>query len=181
MKKIQDGAAQFFIVCTGILGIVSVFGIWHVFAADVITKSFETIGLLAGVTVIVSIASQFIDRGHEHKAMSSDSNGAIITEVEPVNPIFAAIRKSAIAVLIVSAVVLAFIGILSIWDVLDHDAITKSLSSLAIVAFDVFIIILTCLEREKDMMHGSKGKPLSGGAIALIGLGFLWFMAVFFK
>ena len=182
MKKIQDGASLFFIVCTVILGAISVLGVWNIFGGDVITKSFETIGLLAGVAVIVIVASQFIDHRNEQHNLAVDAMGnAMSVAVDVPNPLFAEIRRATVAIVIVAAVLLAFIGILSIWEILASDVMSKSLSSLAIVGFDAFIIILTCLQREKSKLIGQANQPISGGAAILIGLGFLWLMTMFFR
>ena len=61
MKKIQGYAAGFFVFAVAFLGMISILGVWNVFSGDVITKSFETLGVLAGVAAIVMIAGRFID------------------------------------------------------------------------------------------------------------------------
>ena len=43
------------------------------------------------------------------------------------------LRKATVIVLIVSVAILTFIGILSIWDVLSHDASTKAIESMLLL------------------------------------------------
>jgi len=84
MKKIQDIAGFVFVSSVAVLSVVSVLGIWEVFERDVITKSFETLGLLAVVAVIIIAAGKFID----HKPEEG------LVEVAPVpNPLFRSIRR----------------------------------------------------------------------------------------
>ncbi len=137
MKHIQSIAAYFFIIAVSILTVISIMGIWKIFDTDVITKSFETLGLLAVVAVIVMVAGQFMEGKKE------------TTEPVMIDPTFKSIRKSTLAILIVAVSFLAFIGILSIWDVIsDKEILSKTLGSLATLAFGAFIIVMTCMGQE---------------------------------
>lgn len=182
MKKIQNSAALFFIVCAGILGVISVLGVWDVLSDDVITKSFQTISLLAVVSVIVIYAGKFIDaRNTSQQVAGVDAAGnpTMLTVEEPVNPIFTSLRHLTIAILIVAVALLALLGIMSIWDVLSGEVFNKALSSIAIIAFDAFIIVLTCLDRENHKLLHGKNKPMSGGAVFLVALVFFWMLIYF--
>ena len=59
MKKIQDVAVIVFLSALGVLSVISILGVWDFFGKDVITKSFETIGFLAVISVIVMISAHF--------------------------------------------------------------------------------------------------------------------------
>lgn len=179
MKKIQDGAAIFFIVCTAVLASISVLGVWEFFSKDVITKSFETIGLLAVVSVIIIFASMFIDTRRGSHSTALDAMGNPIVEPVVINPIFGTIRRMTVVILIVSVALLALLGVMSIWELLTRDIVTRSLSSMAVIAFSALIVVLTCLEREENKYMHSKNQPMSGGVIIIIGLGLLWMMASF--
>lgn len=156
MKKIKNSVSLFFIVMVILLTGISVLGIWDLFDKDVIWKSFETLGLLATVAVVVLFASKFINVGSE----------AGVPEVP--NPMFKSIRKVVLVVLIASAALLALIGVSAIWDViLDKNVLFKSLASLALISFSSFIIVMTCLEREKISTDQSHRK-IGFGTILLI-------------
>ncbi len=153
MKKIQDVSGFIFILCVFVLTIISILGVWKVLNDDVITKSAETIGLLAVVAVVIIAAGKFIDKGQ-----MLDS---------PVNPVFSGIRHLTIATLIASATLLALTGVLAIWDVLKGDTLSKSLTTLSIVAFSSIVIVITCLERENRKVFS---QDMSGWTILLVAI-----------
>ncbi|HTE48918.1 MAG TPA: hypothetical protein VK675_03370 [Candidatus Paceibacterota bacterium] len=161
MKKIQNGAAYVFIVSVFILAVISVCGVWKIFSGDVITKSIQTFGLLSIVAVIVIIAGRFID-SREQLAVS---NTGAAESVPFSNPVFKNLRQITVAVLIISISLLALLGVLAIWDVLSGEVLNKSLSSITIIAFASIVIVVTCLEREKNKLMRQK---LSGGVILLL-------------
>jgi hypothetical protein len=170
MKKIQDAAATIFIICVAILTVVSVMGVWELFEGDVITKSFQTVGILAGAAVITIFAGRFMDN-HHIEPTSTQSTEAVLSE-PTVNSTFSAIRYVTVVSLITSASLLALIGILSIWEVLKGDILAKSASSIGIVAFSSFLIIAVCLERED---HPIIHKKISGWVI-LLAIVLVWSM-----
>jgi hypothetical protein len=64
--------------------------------------------------------------------------------------------------LIASASLLALLGVLSIWEVMSSEVLTKSLSSIGVIAFSSFVIVMICLEKEKyEFTH----KKMSGWTI----------------
>lgn len=153
---IQNIAAGFFIACVLVLTIVSILGIWSIFSNDVIAKSFETLGILALVAIIVIVASKFV--------------GDPSAEAEPAMPShgYRSIRNSTLVTLIVSSTLLAFLGVLSIWDVITStDILHKSLSSLSIIAFSSLIIVMVCLEREQNSFWKKHGREMTGGSVIL--------------
>jgi hypothetical protein len=138
MKAIHNAASAFFIAAVGVLSAISILGVWEIFGSDVIGKSFQTLGLLAIIAIVIIVAGRFFE--------SKDVLGAV---PEVPNPVFKVIRRITLGVLIVSASLLALLGVLAIWDVItDKEVLFKSLGSLAIIAFAAFIIVMTCLERE---------------------------------
>jgi|GEM_PF-1304310 len=175
MKKLQNWAGFTFIFCTAFLTVVSVLGIWKVLNEDVVGKSTQTISLLAVVTVIIIIAGRFIDKRAE--IASRDQVGAEISRTVEVNPAFTSIRHATLGILIAAVTLLTLLGVLSIWDVLSGETLTKSLSSMALVAFASLVIVITCLERENRLMLHRK---ISGAAIfgALIAL---WILISLFR
>lgn len=160
---VQNIAAGLFIACVVILTVVSIMGVWKIFSSDVITKSFETLGLLAFVAVVVIVASKFV--------------GDPSVAAEPIpRPGYRAMRNITLATLIGSSSMLALLGVLSIWDVItDKNILNKSLSSLAIIAFSSFIIVLVCLEREQNPFWKKRGGQVSGGAV-IVTIIFVWLM-----
>jgi len=170
MKKLQNTAALLFIACVGLLTIVSILGVWNVFATDVIWKSFQTIGLLAAVSVIVIFAGRFMDMKHAGE----------VAQIEEIpNPIFEVVRRLTVVFLVTAIAVLALLGILSIWEVVGGDVISKSFSSIVIATFSSLIIVVTCLEREKDKMLKNHTE-ISGGAVLLFFLGIWWMYTLIF-
>ena len=167
MKTIQNSASGLFIVAVGILSAISILGIWDFFSKDVIAKSFQTLGLLAVVAIVVIIAGRFVGVG-------SDPNLIIAP-----NPIFKTIRRATLGILIVSAVLLAFLGVCAIWDIItDKEALYKSLSSLGILAFSAFIIVITCLEREDSPLLKRGGRTSAGMIFSIILFAYLIFVLV---
>ena len=139
-----------------------------------IIKSFETLGLLAVVAVIIMIASRFMD---------AKTTEAVVYVP---NPGWKSLRKGTLGMLIVSVTILALIGILSIWEVItDKDILYKSLGTLAVIAFTSFIVVLTCLGMEHDpVLHegsNDKKRGMSGGVIALIVIASVILLPYFFS
>jgi hypothetical protein len=164
---IQNTAAGFFIVCVVVLSAISVLGVWDVFSSDVITKSFETLGLLAVVSIIVIVASKFVGD-------PTDPSTIVVP-----NPGFRAMRNVTLGTLIVSSAFLALLGVMAIWEVVtDKQVLGKSLSSLAIIAFSSLMIVITCLDREQSPLWEKRGKEISGGAV-IAAIVFMWIMASF--
>ncbi|MEK7480759.1 MAG: hypothetical protein AAB604_01490 [Patescibacteria group bacterium] len=86
---------------------------------------------------------------------------------------FATIRKIAIAFLIISIGAFAFFGILSIWEVIEKQDVFKSLTSMGIISFASFLIILIAMEREGKLWHltAKNGTQFSvGRVIAALGI-----------
>ncbi len=160
MKKIEDGAAFFFVTAVSILSLISILGIWKIFDSDVISKSFQTLGLLALVAIIVMVAGKFME------SRSAQVEG-VVSDVP--NPTFKSIRRMTVGILITSVSFLAILGVLAIWDVIaDKDVLYKALGSVGVLAFSSFIIVVTSLHREGNPHFDGKGKSISGGTIALI-------------
>ncbi|MGH7141370.1 MAG: hypothetical protein ACREGH_01925 [Minisyncoccia bacterium] len=136
MKQLQDSAAFFFAFAVTVLSVVSILGVWDFFNRDVITKSFETLGLLAFVAIIIMVAGKFIER----------HAGAAVPELP--NPAFASIRHITLIVIIVADGGFVPIGVFGIWKgIVENTILYKSISSLAIFVFGAFIINMTCLAR----------------------------------
>lgn len=178
--QIQKIAAVVFILAVAILSVVSVFGIWKFLEGDVINKSFETLWLLAFVAVIVIVASRFVETRIAAPAPVPGTPGAPESPA-PVpalpDPLFPQIRKATIAFLIVAVSLLALCGVLAIWDVFsDKEVLYRSIGSLFVLAFGAFLIVLTCLERERTLGH----KNSSGSILGIIALMvFVYFVFAF--
>jgi hypothetical protein len=171
MKKIENSAAFIFILAIAVLSFISILGVWDFFSHDVISKSFQTLGLLAAIAVIVLVAGKFMDK--------SDTTTAV--ESVP-NPTFKAIRKITLTVLIVSASILAILGVLAIWDVItDKDVLYKSLSSVGILAFGSFIITMVSLDREGSSFMNRGGRKMSVGGIIIILFAAYMILPMFFS
>lgn len=162
MKTIQNIASGIFIGAVSVLSLISILGVWDIFNKDVISKSFATLGILAVVAVVVMVAGRFVGGGE-----AADPTVPIVPTAP--NPTFRIVRIATLGALIVSAVLLAFLGVCSVWDIITDKAILyKSLSSLTIIAFSSFVIVLTCLERENSPLLKRAGRMHPGGVIAVI-------------
>lgn len=152
--RIEDTAIGVFIGSVFLLTIVSVLGIWEVFHGNVMEKSLETMGLLAIVSLVVLVAARYVGSPEEQSAV-------------PVpRPAYRATRNITLATLIVSAALLAFVGVLSIWDVItDREVLEKSVASLALIAFSSFVIVLTCLHKEQNPFWKQHKKSISGWSV----------------
>src|SRR3989344_864146 len=158
MKFLQDLTSLLFILVVEVLALVSVLGIWEIFTDDTIEKSLMTLGLLAFVSAIVMIAARFIENRSHDAAAAPDVP----------NPIFKSIRQVTLIVLIVLASLLALVGVLAIWEIIpDREVLFKTMGSLAIFAFAAFVIVLTCLMREKTGALGNRGTGFSIGGVIL--------------
>lgn len=156
MRKIQDLAAYFFILAVAVLSTISILGVWKVFGNDVIIKSFQTLGLLALVAIVVAIAGKFVDSGSATPEVPADTSS------------FTAIRHGTVTLLIVFIAMIALLGVLAIWDVISGDAVGKSVSSMAIASLSALIVAATCLQREDHpLMH----KQVSGWGVFFILIG----------
>ncbi len=166
MKKIANIAAYLFILAVVVLSAISILGVWDFFSKDVITKSFQSIGLLALVAIIILVADHFIDRHNIQPIESLNNNLQPATITPEANPIFKSLRILTLSILILSATLLALLGIMAIWDMLSGEILYRSLASIAIVGFSSLIIVITCLERENNSVLYQK--KISGGMIFLI-------------
>jgi len=159
MKALQDTVGFVFIGIVALFSALAVLGIWEVLAEDVIEKSLMTIGLLALVAIIVMIAGRFVGRGQP-------SDIAIVVP----HPAFHMIRRLMIGVLIVAVSLLALLGVMAIWDVIEEkEVLFKSLTSIAVLAFAAFVVVITCLERE-GTSPGTRKVTLGGFLVALIAM-----------
>ena len=165
MKALQDGAAFLFIGAIAVLSFVSLLGVWDFFGTDVIQKSYETIGLLAVAAIITIVAAHFIESRQQ-------AEGVIVIQ----NPLFAPIRRATLMFLIAAASVLAIVGVLAIWDIIRDATISqKVFSSITILAFSAFAIVLACFEREgKIRKEYGLGRSIAA-VIALLVVGYLYF------
>jgi len=167
MKTLHNAASGFFVGAVAVLSVISILGVWDFFSTDVITKSFQTIGLLAIIAVVIIIAGRF---------MEAKPAGDPTTPVAPSipNPVFKTIRQVTVVMLIVAAVLLALVGIMAIWDVItDQDVLYKAISSLGILVFSSFVIVITCLEREDSPFLKKHAKMSGGGIVALVILAYI--------
>ena len=160
MKNIQNIASFIFITAVAILSLVSIFGVWKVFSGDVIWKSFETLGLLAGISVIVIVAGRFIEgKNQSVETISPDA----------AKPIFKTIRQSTLVALIVSVSLLALLGVLAIWDVIqDKTFMYKIVGSVVVLAFGSLLIVMTSLNQEGNEKFENKNIPVGGIIIVLL-------------
>lgn len=151
MKSIQDIAAFIFIAAIAILSVVSVFGVWEIFEKDVIKKSFQTFGLLTAATAAIMIAGRFLEGRAKQEG---------VAKPDLPSPVFQTIRQGTITLFVVAVAILALVGALAIWELIEvKEALFRSLSSLTILAFGAFVIVVTSLERE------NKNKQILWGQI----------------
>ena len=169
MRKIADISAFVFICAMAVLSIVSIFGVWDVFAQDVIEKSFKTMGLLAFFSVVILIAEKFVSPDETEAANGAPHDVSLFTTT----------RLTTVVVLIISAAVLAFFGVLSIWEVFSSEVVWKSVTSLGIVAFSSAIISVLCLKRENHAILKSGAFKMSGPTAFIALVVFVWIATAF--
>ena len=160
MQKIANVAAHLFIISIIILSTISILGVWDFFSNDVISKSFQSIGLLGFVAFIILVADHFLDQRTESPMVS----GSAI--------FFKALRALTLRILILAVTFLALFGIMAIWEIFSGEIFRKSLASIAIMTFSSLVIVITCLERENNPILYRK-KISSSFIILLIILAFL--------
>lgn len=170
MKKIQDISALFFIVSVVVLSVVASLGIWDFLSRDVLSKTFETIGILAIATLIISVASSMADN---KVGMANTS------QINIPNPLFSAIRHSTIAVLIVLVVFLTLFGVMAIWDMIGGQVVDKSLSTMGLLTFSAVVINITCMQREG--MTDLKQKKISTGMTIFAIILAMWVIPMIFS
>ncbi|MDP2593700.1 MAG: hypothetical protein Q8P52_03575 [bacterium] len=169
MKAIQDGISFFFIAIVFVLSAISIFGVWEIFDGDVIYKSFLTLGLLSVISIIIMIAGRFID--------NKPADGLIVPAV--VNPAFGSIRRIMLGALIVSAAVLALLGVSAIWEVMKGEVLWKAVGSIGIICFASFLVVMTCREREMTLSDDPHKKNVSLGTVIVLVIVGLWLLSMF--
>ncbi len=175
MKKLQNGAAFIFILSVVFMAAISILGVWEILGSDVISKSGQTIGLLAVVAFVIIVAGRFIDSRHEIAPAMAGAPASGVLPAEATNPAFGIIRHVTVVVLVISLTILALLGVLAIWEVMSADVMHKSIATMGVMVFASLAIVITCLEREQSPLLK---KHVSGGAIALIILLGWWFFAM---
>lgn len=139
ISRIANAAAYFFIITTFVLTVVSILGIWGDFD-DVIGKSFLSIGLISFACLVILV----IDGHYPKKTVSQEVAQAYLRSIEN----FAQIRKISFVVIIVSITVCVFLGLLSIWEILETDVFYKTMATMASIGFYSFITLIVCSRRE---------------------------------
>lgn len=172
MNKFQDIVALAFIFIVLLLSGLSLLGIWGFIENDVIVKSFQTLGLIGFVTLIILAGSDHLDSKNKKES----------AEVLLPNPLFRILRNFTLKILIASAAVLALLGVLAIWDVIENTSVFyKSLGSVGVIAFAAMVITIVSLNYEggkKNNTGDQHGKQFSVGKILLILIG-LWILGSF--
>lgn len=154
-----------------ILTVVSLLGVWSFLGAGVLQKSFLSICYLSFFTLIIMFAEKFTSHGVQIVSTTTPSSEMPVQA----GSIFTGVRNFSIISLIAASIVLACTGLLAIWEVLPHDTMFKTLSSLAIIAFSSFLIVLVCLQREKkNMPVPGSGESIWLFFIAMWVISFFW-------
>lgn len=140
MTKIANYATYFFILTTLALTIVSIGGIWGALNNDVVWKSFESIGLIAIASMVVLVVEAFSDKKKVTQEEASEYMEAL--------HVFTFLHRISVTIIIVSLVVCVFLGLLSIWEIMDSDGLYKAVSSIATIGFYALITLGVCISRE---------------------------------
>lgn len=162
-RKLVDIVAIVFMVCTGLLTVLSLLSIWKFVSSDVLMKSMATVGIVAFASVITMVASRSMGGADTSEAPQSAELTAF----------FSILRSITSAVLIVSVVMLTLIGVLAIWDVIsDKTFLSRVISSMLVLAFSSFITIFACADREGKTIFGKtkelESKSMSGGSMLVL-------------
>ncbi len=124
---------------------MAILGVWDFLDGDVIDKSFQTVALLAFVTIVLVASARFMDA---KKGDSTDPQ--VLAEITQSKAMFANIRHITLSIFIGALGILALLGVLSIWEVVGGDVMSKSLSSIAVLGFSALIVLIACLLREDN-------------------------------
>ncbi len=177
MRKIKDFISHFFILATIFLTIISVYAIWADNAKDLLVKSFSTVALVLFVGTVIAISSRYMHSNEELSAHVEDEQ-AELSSLE----VFKVIRKMTVSLLIGFSTLLAFIGVLSIWEFIkDKSVLDKVLASISCLIFSSIIIIAVCVLRSKRDSFGDSVKnmtPFDVGKVILVALFVVWFGAI---
>ena len=147
-----------FIAVVTILSLVSLLGVWEVLDKDVVTKSFQTLGILALISIIIMVASRF----------TADSQDAVFSSSEVSTTLFTRLRKITLVALSIAVVLLGLVGVLAIWEILqDRENLYKTVSSIAVLVFAAVVIVFVCTEREGWNLFGEKNRSISIGGVIL--------------
>ena len=138
MNKTYNITALVFILITTVIAGLSLLGIWDILADQVIARTLLTITLLVVISLVVGYAYQYINP-FDHTDESNDTPW----------PVFTALRKSFLSLLIASVFVLGLVGVLSIWEIISEENIFKVFSSIAVLSISSGIITVVCLNRER--------------------------------
>lgn len=179
-KKLADGAAFALIQFILILTAVSLLAIWEYLGKDILQKSFYSVAFISIFAIVIIVAEKFLahDAPVAPTAQIPPTDPAAITVQTGIqeSSVFTAIRRMSVIILIISATVLAFVGLLAIWDIFPKELTYKSTSSLAVLAFSSFLNVMICLQREK------KNIPIVGSLGGGIFLFFcLWLFLSLFR
>ena len=68
------------------------------------------------------------------------------------------IENIAVAIFIMSVVILTLLAVLAIWDVLEKDVLWKSLSTIGILAFASLVVIVAARAVEKHRSDDNQSK-----------------------
>ena len=110
--------------------------------------------------MIVIIAGRFIEGKNQ-------TVGTVSTDTA--KPIFKSIRQSTLFALIVSVSILALLGVLTIWDVIqDKTVMYKIIGSVVVLAFGSLLIVMTSLNQEGNESIKNKNVPVGGIILALL-------------
>ncbi|MDP3988815.1 MAG: hypothetical protein Q8P93_01110 [bacterium] len=161
MKNFANISAAIFIVLIIIATALSMLGIWELLSDEIFSKSIQTIALISVVAVILMVAD------HVSGMRAVDTETTLTVSEATYLQVFIGIKKATFVILTLSVVFFAFMGILSIWDVITKGEIMeKSLGSIGVVAFSSILIMIACMEREGRSVKGS----MSLGKLILLGI-----------
>lgn len=142
--KIKELASLLFMLCVLILSLISILGIWDLVPDDLVEKSMATIALITFTSLIVAFAATLSRHGEKTGVENVPA---------PINPTFPIIRKMSTTLLITAVILLTLIGVLSIWELFPEEILFQSLSTIAVLAFAFFIIMISCLMNEKKTLN----------------------------
>jgi hypothetical protein len=140
ISKIANISTYIFLILTLILTGICVISIWGE-SSEVIGKTFASMGLVAfAFFVVLAIDGS----GHFRKSIPASVAGEYVLAIEW----FVSLRKISFFVVIISVTVSVFLGLLSIWDLLNGDVLFKTLATILSAGFYALITIMVCKQRE---------------------------------
>ena len=140
ISKVANISAYCFLILTFILTGICIISIWAEFGG-IMWKTFSSMGLVSLAFFVILVVD---GSGHFRKPVQMDAVDSYMRAVED----YVLLRKVSFFVVIFTVTISVFLGLLSIWGVLEGIIIAKTLGTIMSVGFYALVTMLVCKQRE---------------------------------